>query len=802
VANATWLYVGVIYTGGVWLLRRAGADLPWKIGAFFYALTLVFFWQTMTGPYTNVATDVLQLLPPWSAQAPPGTNKFTVSNHAQQDVVMQLVPWAHQVRESWRSLRIPLWNELTGSGFPLIANGQGAALSPLRVAAVPLSLASSIMAEGAFKVLIGLTFTWLYCRRRGYAEVPSAIAALAFGFGPFTIVWLHYAQGTVGCFTPVVFYAIDLLAEGVTAKRFAGAAIVGPLVLFSGHPETAAQILFAAVLYVVWLLLFDTRMGRARFLRSLAGVGAVSVLLSLPFLVPFFEGMTKSVRYRAVELNPYRDIPFSDFPSLVAMIQPRIYGTLPAQVWGPAAAESITGFAGILGIAAWFGTIAHVIATRRFRSREFFFVIATAIMFLTIANWPPVRDVVQLAIGLAPNARLRLLIAWMLCVLIAALLDNALRGDRRNLIVGVVAASAVLAVVLARTNFPDDAATRVAITALAPSALVLGLSVLLLLPPLRRPALLLIATAAIVEMWAVTRPYNPIHHVNTLYPRTPLIDTVLRVHKRQPDRVVGLGPVFFPNTNLIFGLEDVRMLDAMGPARYLELLNLVMPTFDPHDYYPKWTDADSPFLDYLNVRWVMAEPGRAIPDSSRYGLIYTGPDGQLWENRQVLPRFFPARNVLLEFDDAKYEKLLQKHRDWATTAVVDKLPVRSDQERTDLLAARPGDTRESTLTIDSAAPTEYTMRVDAPRYTLIVSSIGWWPAWRATIDGKPLRTQVVNSAFLGFVVPPGAGTIRVYYWPTSVYLSFAVAILTALALVAMSSRTSPGINSNMIRDRV
>ena len=794
-ANATWLYVGAIYTGGVWLLRRSGADLPWRIGAFFYALTLIFFWQTMTGPHTNVATDVLQLLPPWSAQAPPGTNKFTVSNHAQQDVVMQLVPWAHQVRESWRSLRIPLWNELTGTGFPLIANGQGAALSPLRILALPLSLASSIMAEGAFKVLIGLTFTWLYCRRRGYGELPSAIAALTFGFGPFLIVWLHYAQGTVACFTPAVFYAIDLLADAATPKRFAAAAILGPVVLFSGHPETAAQILFAAVLYVLWIVLVEKREGRLAFIRTLLSVTVVSILLSLPFLVPFLEGMTKSVRYRAVELNPYRDIPYSDFPSLVAMIQPRIYGTLPAQVWGPAAAESITGFAGILGAVAWFGVLAHILVTRRFRAREFFFVIATAIMFLTVANWAPVRDVVQLAIGLAPNARLRLLIAWMLCILIAALLDQV---QRLPVIAGIAGAVALLALVFARTHFPNADALSVARQALLPSAIVLLLAAVLLVAIVRKPAMMLLIVAAIAEMWAVTRPYNPIHPVSTLYPRTPLIETVLRVHRRQPDRVVGLGPMFFPNTNLIFGLEDVRMLDAMGPARYLKLLGSIMPSFDAHDYYPKWMDADTPLLDYLNVRWVMAEPGRTLTNSNRYALIYDGPDGQLWENRHVLPRFFAARNVLLEFDDTKYEQLLRQHRDWALTAVVDRLPVQSDQERTDLLAPRPGDNREASLTIESAAPTEYAMRVDAPRHTLIVSSIGWWPAWKATLDGEPLRTQVVNGAFLGFVVPPGAGAVRVFYSPISVYASFAISLLTALGLWLASSRKKP----HMIRDRV
>ena len=57
--------------------------------------------------------------------------------------VMQIVPWAAQVRDLWRSFHIPLWNDLAGAGYPLLANGQSSAFSFIRVRLPPPSIQST-----------------------------------------------------------------------------------------------------------------------------------------------------------------------------------------------------------------------------------------------------------------------------------------------------------------------------------------------------------------------------------------------------------------------------------------------------------------------------------------------------------------------------------------------------------------------------------------------------------------------------------------------------------------------------------
>jgi hypothetical protein len=736
--NPTWLYVGALYAIAVALPRRGGNPLPKRIAALFYALVLVFFFRPMTQHFVNLGTDFPQLMAPWSASARPGLTKYTVSNIETQDVVMQLVPWAHQVREAWRAGVLPLWNPLTGCGFPLVSNGQGAALSPLRLLALPLSLGNAMTAEGAFKVLIALTFTFLYCRRRGCSDASSVIGALAFGFGPFLIAWLHFAQATVACFLPAVMYQIDLLAERRTIGRFAAAAAMGPLVLFSGHPETVAHIFVFAALYVAWIVLVERMPGWRQFLAAIGGAGVVAVLLSLPFIVPFAEELTGSFRFNTVTTEWSREVPFSDFPSLALLVQPRLYGTRPLELaWGPATAESITGFAGILGPAAWFALVVDIARRRRFRSRDTWFVLASLFVFLVLANWHPAVAAVNVVLGLAANARLRFVFAWLMAVMIAIAVEQV-RVRKEPWIAGLGFAGATLLYVMTKTNFPDPATRNASLKAMLPSIVVLtAAAILVLMRRFERSVLMALTLASIAEMWSVTNAWNPVRPERTLYPRTPLIDALLRMRGNEPYRAVGIDAVLFPNTNLLFGIDDVRVLDAMVPMRYIRLLHNAMPSYNTHEYYAKWHDAATPLLDRLNVRWVMTEPGRELSDTARFTLRYAGDDGRLYENLHVQPRFF------------------------ATGARV---------------------------RLVSASADAYALDVDATTPTLIVSSVGWSRWWRADSAAGRLRTQLVDGAFVGFVAPPGHTTVRVRYVPTSFYVSALLALITAAVLVCFMIR--------------
>jgi hypothetical protein len=788
VFNPTWFYAGAVYAAAVAMARRAGVELPKRVAVFFYALVFVFLYLPLTQDYVNLPVDFLKTLSPWAYT----TADRTAVNPQINDITLQIVPWAHQVRESWKAFTPPLWNHLSACGYPLLASAQSSALSPLRILGLPLSLGHAMTFEAAMKILLALTFMFLWCRRRGYSEIASAAGAVAFGFSSFILVWLHFPLITTACLVPAVFYFIDLLAERFTYGAFVGAAVVWAAMLFGGHPETVSHTFFIAALYVAWIVFVErTTAGRTRtFLLSLFGALAVAGLLALPFLVPFFEAVPKSKRFHELKASSTPvEVPFSDWPSAKLLLQPRFYGEIPKvkDPWGPAHAESITGFAGTLGIAAWFVLLAYVVRRRAWRSREAFFVLATVLVLGIILSWPGVRELFHLLFQLAANARLRLFLCLLLAIQTAAAIDIFER-DRRSALIGLSAAAVLLIGVALTADFTVPRYRDGSIAAMLP-----GFGVLLLaffaagLRGAKRFAVtLLLLTAIIAELWATTGSWNPIVSTDWMYPKTPLLakldELTAAIPKNQPFRITANGPAFFPNVAAVYGYEDVRAHDPMANGQYINLLSLIIH-YDATNYFAEWNEFERRLIDYLNVRYIIATPNAVLPP--RYVMLYDGPDGRLFENPDVLPRFFAARNVILEFRDDLFLQRLQKTEGWSHTAFLEKLDIEAEEQRDDFFKPRPDSAPLATTDILEASPTQYRLHVKAPRYSLIVSSVPWWPGWKVERNGARVEPVRVNGGFLAFAVPPGELDVRVWYDPWTFRFGAILALATVAGLIAV-----------------
>jgi hypothetical protein len=786
VFNPTWFFTGAVYAGAVWLARRGGIEIPRRVAAFFYALVLLFLYLPMTQDYVNVPVDFLKTLPPWVYTTP----DRTAVNGQLNDLTLQIVPWAHQVRESWKSLTPPLWNSASACGYPLLASAQSSALSPLRILGLPLTLAHAMTFEAAMKLLIALTFTFLWCRRRGYSEIASVTGAVAFGFSTFITVWLHFPIVTTACLVPAVFYLIDLIAEKQTYPRFVAAAVVWAVMLFGGHPETVSHTFFLAFLYVLWIA-FAERTPK-RFVLALIGALAVAGLLAAPLLAPFAEAVTKSKRYQELAAHPVKaDVPFSDWPSTIVLFQPEFFGDVPRVSGGPTHAESISGFAGYLGVAAWFALLAHIIKHRQWRSRETFFVLATIVVLGIILSWPGVSDLFHIVFRLAANARLRLMFALLLAVQTAAAVD-LLERDRRSVLIGLAGASAFLLFMFKSIPLITPYQRDMAALAILPSVGVLAIALICALTihaGRQFAAILVLLTAITGELWQVGYDWNPPVPDKWMYPRTPLLTALDELRAKtppnEPFRISANSATFFPNISAVYGYDDVRAHDPMTNGRYVGLLSLITE-YDATNYFADWKEWDNHFLDFLNVRYVITTWRGELPP--RYQMVYDGHDGRIFENTSVLPRFFAARNVILEFVDQTFYRKLQQLDDWNQTALLEKLDLENQQMHDDFFKPRPDDAPVATTKILQATPTDYRLYVKAPRYTLVVSSIPWWPGWKVQRNGARIEPIRVNGGFLGFAVPAGELDVRVWYDPWTFRFGAILALATVVGLVAWAAK--------------
>ncbi len=793
VMNWTWIYIGALYAGAVALARRAGIDLPKKVALFFYALVLVFFFKPLTQHYVNTQDDFLNTLPPWTFTA----KVQEAINDEMNDIPLQHTVWGIQVRESWKSLKPPLWNQYAGSGYPLLANGQSQALSPIRFLALPVPTTYFMAAEAAMKILIALTFAFLFCRGRGYSELASVVGAVIFGFGGFLHSWLHFPHVTSACWAPAVLYLIDRIAEQRTFGRFIAAALVWTTILFGGHPETASHIFFLSLLYLLWIVFVEKR-ADARIFLTLGGAMTVAAMLAAPFLLPFLEALPKSQRYAEIQANPLvtEGQPYVDRDSLLVGFQAHYFGEVPFETaWGPAVAEPVGGFAGVLGLAGFFGLLAHVIRRRAWRSTELFFAIASVIVFGVVDGWPILGDAIHTVLPVVAHARFRMLWVLLMAIQAAAVIDLTQRGERAALVVGASVVAAGLIALLAFRVAPDEHYRIVSIVTSMRSMAVLVLAALFAFVR-RRPVLLLLLVSVIFELWSVTRGWNPPLPAEQMYRRTPLTAKLEELRdaapKDAPFRVAGMGAMLFPNTNAVFGIEDIRAHDPMAYDRYMGFVRLTADYKTGGENYHAWFEnADASTLDLLNVRYLVQDPNFRDADPGRWTLVHASREGKIYENRRFLPRFYAVRNVIIEFRDDEFFRKLRAHQEWSHTALLDELELESRQQHDDFFTPRPESAPLAVARITSASATSYRVRVSAPRWSLVVSSVPWWPGWKVVRNGKRVDPVRVNGAFLGFSVPPGEADVHVYYSPWTWWVGCALAA-AGLLVLAMRWRAREG----------
>jgi len=809
--NLTFLYLAAIYLLALFCWRRLAIAIPWLVGAFFYLLVLIFLFRPLTGPFESVPADIPLGLYPWSGVYP----SIQTDNPEINDVILQLVPWAHQVRESWKHFEAPLWNSAAGAGYPLLGNGQSSAFSPFRLLGLPLLLGQSFTLEAALKLLVALSGAYLYMRRRKFSEGAAILTAITFSFCTFQIVWLHFPLSSVSVFLPSLFLAVDFVLERATYRRFFFLTFIFLMLLLNGQPEMAAHSVFITSLYLLWMVVAERCQTPLRSIGTIIAAGIAAVVLALPVLLPFLEALPLSQRYDFLQATGLPLLRL-DPRFLVLFVQPQFYGTFANRnIWGPGNAEFISGYAGVFAVAAWLAFVVHFVRRRTLRDPMLFFVCVVPLLLWIIMGWPLLSDAFHHlpVFSLAANGRLRMVLCWCVAVLAGAALDRFVgTSERMPMLVGLAALGGALLWIFTHHVFPEQQDFEEALITTLPRIAVLltallGVLALKLRIPPRVAGVLLTAVVA-GDLLAFAIPWSPVVPAEDMFPETHLLRSM---HNRyslnggpqvNPFRIAGTGPNFFPNSAAMFGFEDIRAHDPMASTKSLGALR-IFAGYTTSDYFAMLSKIDHPLIDFLNVRYVITSPDEYLP-SDHFGMVYSGVDGKIFQNLRVLPRFYPVRNVIVEFDDVRRMSLILSNQDWEHSVVVKRLPTwLIDRIRGDLFAPLPENAPAAKVTILSSSPREFVLHIRAPRWTFIASSQPQWPGWRIYRGEEEVKTIETNGLFTGFLAPPGDSEMRMVYHPRSFYVGMYVALVCAGVLVLLlvratllSRRRRPGRNDD------
>jgi Bacterial membrane protein YfhO len=695
-----------------------------------------------------------------------------LENRIQTDVIQDFVPWLQYARESIRSGELPTWNPFVLSGAPFYANPQTAVASPVNVPVWILPFGRGLALSYALKLWIGAMGAFALTRALGLRRiVPGLVAGLAYGFLPFTIIWLQWPQPNVWMMLPWMVWGGERIVQGGRLRDVAWLGVAAAVAFAGGHPESALHVSATTGLYALLrLLLLDLAwLERLRRLALVALGGVAGALVAAAVLLPVLHNFADSAYAQGRSRKGNFHLPLS---TLRTVLFPDWWGRPTGVRLSDAAGnfQERTIYPG--AVALIMATIGLVTTSWR---RTIVWVVLGAIGISAAVGLPPVF---QLLSNLPPfdrmaNTRLIWIIGLAVAVLAAYGTDRLLAERPSRKVLGVAAgavALGLLEVIVHGPSFQDvkllwnhfrtgtDWPQVVSFTSIAWFLLLAAITLGAVLA--RRyvgatVAGILLLAALVLDLGHFSRDYNP------------MLASSFGEFRPSPLHDRALIATLPPDSQMQTGLRDARGHDPPQPRhRYFNLWKRAVPDqglSQPIDIPSPDEFAETRLLQLLSVRQFDATGSTRDPDARPRAFVPETVTRVAGEQEALdavfAPEFVPATDVVVEGE--------------APAGASGQVSfVRDDPQRVDLRA-----------------------ELDSPGMVVLTDQLD--KGWNVKVDGRDADPLRVDSVLRGVAVPEGTHTVSWTYRAPGLRAGLLLSVLgllliAVLALVQRQPRTDAG----------
>jgi hypothetical protein len=265
-------------------------------------------------------------------------------------------------------------------------------------------------------------------------------------------------------------------------------------------------------------------------------------------------------------------------------------------------------------------------------------------------------------------------------------------------------------------------------------------------------------------------------------------------------RIFGFDRKLYPNISGVFGIQDVRTLNALYVSRYVSFVQ---------EFIGQWGDRftgdltapqqieTNPMFDLLGVRYVLTGMTRLDTTSGaageQYRLVGTTGGVSVYENQHRTPRAFVVGKVHVAPTGAaaiSYLKGLGHALPDGTTRLDSFDPTRQavveEPRGTAEAPAADSGSLSRKAAIVSYEPDQVVIDVPAGGPGLLVLTDTYMPGWHATVNGKPASVVPADVAFRGVSLGSEAAHVVLRYRAPHESLIWILPLAGAVGLLALA----------------
>jgi hypothetical protein len=289
-----------------------------RAGLLFFAVALLYTAPGFLPGRTFAPLDILRDLGAWNRDP---AHRIRPANSLLSDVVVQFIPWDHEIRRMLSDGEFPWVNRFAGDGGPLFANLQTALFSPFTWPRLLFGLDGwAVMA--LVKLLAAALCAYWLARELDVVPAQAVVSALVYATSAYMIVWLLYPITNVFAVLPGLAAAALRLMKRPSARNAALVILFAALCTAGGHPETLFVGVFGIFVFLGWEAEKRPGFGIGAIVPSLVGA-LLGFLLLFVQLAPFLAlvGNSYASASRPLLAHPFR--PWA----VVSQVLPGILGS-------------------------------------------------------------------------------------------------------------------------------------------------------------------------------------------------------------------------------------------------------------------------------------------------------------------------------------------------------------------------------------------------------------------------------------------------------------------------------------------
>ncbi len=714
------------------------------------------------------------------------------------DAVRQQYPWRKYAIDRLKNGQLPLWNPSNFSGTPLLANLQSAIFNPLNILLLILPFNFGWGLQVVLQIVLATLFMYLWLRNLKLSEIACIFGAITWSFGGFFTAWLEW--NTIlhsAMWLPLMLLAVDKLFSVKKTealfyhKQIFKWSMVFILSLtfsfFAGHLQTFFYVTVFSSIYLALKIIRIKSKGEniKRFLLLFTIAGGITLLLVSVQLVPSIELIINSGRSFDQPLG-FRTDWYLPYKHLVQLLIPDFFGN-PSTLnyWGN---WNYGEFVSYIGIIPLFMVLVSIIG-RRDKKTVFFTVLAMAAFVFALPNFLsflPYKLNLPFISTTAPS-RLILIADFSLSVLAALGLDWIIKKGQLKVIllsgfILFLAFSGIwfsLSVNLWQTETINliVAKRNIYLPALLMAVGFMASIIFVLFNKINKKigiiliCLLLLFT--IFDLLRFSGKFNPFVKEEWIFPQTKVMKFL--ADQPKPFRVQSLDSrILPPNFSLVYGIETIEGYDPLYLLTYGQFMAAVKrnnPDISSFNFNRIITPQlmDSSFINLLNVRYFLS-----LTDiiAKNLKLVFREGETRIYENVMVNDRFFTVDSVLIVDNNQEEINGLFDIKENLT----DKAIIRYVKGN-DLIVLK------GMISNVEYSSDKIKLTVSGAEQKFLVISSSYYPGWKATANGNPVKIYKTDYALMGIPVPPGVQQVEVYYQPTSFYIGLTTTMLGLVFII-------------------